>query len=46
MKRLLFIATIAITSMASAQNNWGFGVRLGDPSGLTLKSIWVIMPWN
>lgn len=37
MKKLLFITALVITTAVSGQNNWGLGVRLGDPSGLTIK---------
>lgn len=37
MKKILFVAALVITTVAFGQKNWGLGVRLGDPSGLTLK---------
>ncbi len=37
MKKILLIVCFAISITTLAQNKWGVGIRLGDPSGLTLK---------
>lgn len=36
MKKVILFALVLISVSANAQN-WGVGVRLGDPSGLTIK---------
>lgn len=37
MKKLFLFAILLISIAANAQKKWGIGVRLGDPSGITLK---------
>jgi len=46
-KCTFYIVAMMLTSMAAysqlgtnAQKNWAIGVRLGDPTGLTLKKYW------